>query len=423
MNPLKFRTLPRILPIFLLAFPLGPVLVMPIASAQTKSQPPALLPNPQAIDTLGSDLYLQSGSTGMVLVVVRGGQVFMHGYGETAPGSHQLPNQDSLLRLCSLTKIFTADVLTKLVADKTVKLDDPLQRYAPIHTVVPKRIRPITLADLATHTSGLPRELGSAPRDTPHFTFPDARTRWRWLPNQRLRTTPGTAALYSNVAFDFLSDALQSAAHQQYAALLAQRTLNPLHMRQTTFFPSAQQCSHLLMSSHDDGPCTSTEATAGSSGLYSTATDMATWLKYLLQNPTQTRTPKGDLSAQAIHLLPSQLVSQKGLDHAGEPTGIGLGWIHILPIDSPSHIIEKTGGGAGFETYIALNHARRTAIFFAATDGPVDTHLNLYNAANKLLLAVAGLPPLPPPPAEPTLRRAHRPPATRARHPRRTSTR
>jgi D-alanyl-D-alanine-carboxypeptidase/D-alanyl-D-alanine-endopeptidase len=76
-------------------------------------------------------------------------------------------------------------------------------------------------------------------------------------------------------------------------------------------------------------------------------------------------------------------------------------------VDSPSHIIEKTGGGAGFETYVAINHSRRTAIFLAATDGSVDTHLNLFNAANKLLLALAGLPPLPPPPAKPTRNRSH----------------
>jgi D-alanyl-D-alanine-carboxypeptidase/D-alanyl-D-alanine-endopeptidase len=377
------------------------------ALAQTQSAASSLaasLPDAQSIDALGADLFLQSGSTGMVLVVVRDDQVFVHGYGETAPGSHQLPTQDSLLRLCSLTKTFTTDVLAKLVADKTARLDDPLQRYAPAHAVVPRRIHPITLADLATHTSGLPRELGNAPPHTPHFTFPDYRTRWRWLPNQRLHSTPGSAALYSNVAFDFLADALQSATHRQYAALLAQRTLNPLHMQHTTFFPDAEQCSYLLSGAHDEGQCTATEATAGSSGLYSTAADMAIWLKYLLGGPG---IPAQEASAQAIYILPSALVSQKGLDHAGEPTGVGLGWIHILPVDSPSHIIQKTGGGAGFETYIAINHARRTAIFLAATEGSVDTHLNLFNAANKLLLAVAGLPPLPPPALKPLARRRH----------------
>ena len=384
------------------------LLVLSLMSAFARAQPPASLPDIQSIGTLGTDLFLQSGSTGMVLVVVRDDQVFFRGYGETAPNSHQSPTEDSLLRLCSLTKIFTTDVLTKLVADKTVQLDDPLQRYAPAGMVVPKRVRPITLADMATHTSSLPRELGNAPPSRPHFTFPDYRTRWRWLQNQRLRSTPGTTALYSNVAFDFLGDALQSAAHKQYAALLAERTLSPLHMQHTTFFPNAEQCGHLLISAHEDGPCIATEATAGSSGLYSTAADMAIWLKYLLRTGGS-GTPAQDASAQAIYILPSNLVSQKGLDHAGEPTGVGLGWIHILPIDSPSHIVEKTGGGAGFETYIAINHSRRTAIFLAATDGSVYTHLNLFDAANKLLLAVAGLPPLPPPPPKPAAKHKHPP--------------
>ncbi len=284
----------------------------------------------------------------MVLVVVRDNQIFFRGYGETAPDSHQAPTQDSLLRLCSLTKIFTTDVLTKLVADKTVRLDDPLQHFAPHHVVVPKRIQSITLVDLATHTSGLPRELANAPHGTPHFTFPDYRARWRWLPNERLRSAPGTAALYSNVAFDFLSDALQAATQKQYAALLAERTLNPLRMQNTTFFPSDEQCSRLLISSNDEGPCTVTESTAGSSGLYSTASDMAIWLQYLLGTGGPGALSQ-DSAAQAVYILPSHLVSQQGLGHAGEPTGIGLGWIHILPVDSPSHIIEKTGGGAGFE--------------------------------------------------------------------------
>jgi serine-type D-Ala-D-Ala carboxypeptidase/endopeptidase len=393
---MRSAKLPRLLLVFFL-------FVLLHMSALAQANATASLPDIQSVGDLGTDLFVQSGSTGMVLVVVRDNQVFFRGYGETAPNSHQLPSQDSLLRLCSLTKIFTTDVLVKLAADKTVRLDDPLQRYAPPGIVVPKRVRAITLADMATHTSGLPRELGNAPRDTPHFTFPDYRTRWRWLPNQRLRSTSGTAALYSNVAFDFLSDALQSGAHKQYAALLAERTLQPLHMQHTTFFPNTEQCSHLLIGARDEGPCTATEATAGSSGLYSTAADMTDWLKYLLG----TSIPTQDAAVQAVYISPSKLLSQRGLDHAGEPTGVGLGWIHILPTDSPSHIIEKTGGGAGFSTYIAINHSRRTAIFLAATDGAVDTHLNIFNAANKLLLAVAGLPPLPPPQPKPAAAHRH----------------
>ncbi|HTJ29247.1 MAG TPA: serine hydrolase, partial [Acidobacteriaceae bacterium] len=222
------------------------------------------LPAMQDAAALGAELYQRSGSVGMVLVVVRGNQAWFHGYGETSPGSGHAPDEESVIRLCSLTKIFTTDLLTKLAADKTVHLYDRLSRYAPGDTVLPERVQQITLEDLATHTSGLPREVGTGPRGTPHFTYPDYQTRWRWLATQRLKTAPGTAALYSNVAYDFLGDALQAAAHKPYASLLAARTLNPLKMYGTTYYPNASQCARLLTSIGDEGPCTVTEQTEGS---------------------------------------------------------------------------------------------------------------------------------------------------------------
>jgi serine-type D-Ala-D-Ala carboxypeptidase/endopeptidase len=391
----------KFLPLFL-AF----LLTSSLASASAQAPSPTPMPDLQSADALGEQMFLQSGATGMVLVVVRGKEVFFRGYGETAPGSHQPPTEDSVLRLCSLTKTFTTDLLTKLAEDNTVQLKDPLQRFAPPDVVVPERGQPITLLDLATHTAGLPRELTGAPANTPHFTFPDYATRWRSLPNQHLRSIPGTSASYSNLGFDFLSDALADATHKQYAALLAERTLSPLHMWNTTFFPSAAQCSRLLRSAHDEGPCTVTEATAGSSGLYSTASDMTIWLRYLLGSD-EPAIPAQDPAAQAIYLRPLNLVHEIGLSHAGEPTGVGLAWVHILPEDSPSHIVQKTGGGAGFLTYIALNHARHAAVFVAATDGSIESHENLFYSANQILLAMAGLPPLPQPPPRRVHKRAH----------------
>jgi D-alanyl-D-alanine-carboxypeptidase/D-alanyl-D-alanine-endopeptidase len=372
----------------------------------------------QSAQALGEDLYVRSGSTGLALVVVRGNQTTIETFGETSPGSHQTPTPDSLLRLCSLTKIFTADLLVKLMQAKVVRLDTPLQTLAPAGRHVPLRDgRPITLLDLATHTAGLPRELGTAPRDTPHFTYPGPERRWAWLPAQRLRTTPGTAALYSNIGFDFLADALERAAHTPYPKLLAARTTKPLDMSETTFTPTPAQCARLLGTAHPEGPCTPTTNTDGSSGLYSTATDMARFLQYLLgtggsADPTHP-IPRQSAAAQAVYIDPASLASISGLDHAGDPTGIGLGWIHTagssLTGQSAVDIIEKTGGGAGFLTYIAMLPAQHIGIFVAATDGAVETHLNLFRNANNVLLSLAGLPTIYIPP------RPEPPPRTRAR--------
>jgi D-alanyl-D-alanine-carboxypeptidase/D-alanyl-D-alanine-endopeptidase len=365
----------------------------------------AVLPQPamapmEAAAGLGQDLYVRSGSTGLVLVVVRGSEVFLRGYGETGIGSGQVPTGDSLVRLCSLSKIFATDLLVKLEAEKLVRLDTPLARFAPAHVVVPSRGgRAMTLGDLATHTAGLPREVRPVPAGGAHFTFPDYAQRWGWLPRQHLLAVPGTVALYSNVGFDLLGDALQAAARRPYARLIAERTTGPLGMRETGYDPTAEQCGRLLQGAHDEGACTSTEATAASSGLYSTGRDMAVWLKYLL-GTGRPQIPAQAAGAQAVYVAPGTLLRVQGLDHAGEASGIGLGWVHTLTpgAGGANELVEKTGGGAGFLTYVALNQKEHIGIFVAATDGRVETHLNLFRAANDVLLTLAGLPNLPPAP-------------------------
>ncbi len=353
----------------------------------------------------------------MVLVVVRDREVHIRTFGETAPGSAQLPGPDSVLRLCSLTKIFATDLLTKLLADNTVRLDDPLQRFAPAKVKVPTQTlhgpatRPFTLGDLATHTAGLPREIGPAPVGTPHFTFPDHAQRWAWLPRQKLHASPGTVASYSNVGFDLLGDALQSAARKPYPQLLAERTLLPLGLHDTTFTPNESQCGRLLRGFHkprlhEPPLCTDTQASAGSAGLYSTPSDMASWLQYLLGTSDLRQNP----AAQAVYVQPSSLRSMTGLDHAGEPSGIGLGWIILDAPTTATRIVQKTGGGGGFSTYIALDQAHHTGVFIALTEGG-DWHTKPFRDTNDLLLALSNLPPMADPPAP--VRKAVRKPVGR----------
>ena len=346
-------------------------------------------------DLRGSTIFERSAVTGMVLVVVRNHEVMMKSYGETFPGSGVRPNSNSLIRLCSISKVFAGELLAQLTNEGKVALNDPLRRFAPPKSIVPEGAgrTPITLRDLATHTSGLPREVSSYPAKTPHFTFPDQTFRWTWLPKQRLMTRPGTAALYSNVGFDLLGDALASAANKTYAQLLNERIVRPLGLRDTTLTPSTEQCARLLRGTGDQGPCTDTQASGASGGVYSTPADMALVLQYLLHIPGATAQVAPPIT---VYLKPAQLKSVQGLSHAGDPTGIGLGWIQLGDPDGPSALMEKTGGGAGFETYVALSPKRQTGIFLALTDGKGSAHIDFFHEANKLLAALANVPPLPP---------------------------
>jgi len=338
-----------------------------------------------------AEILRRTESTALVLVVVRGSDIYIQTFGETSPGNGRKPTADSLIRLCSITKLFAADLLARLAAENVIHLNDPLQRFAPDNARVPTRTlqgnaaRAITLQDLATHTSGLPREVLPSPAKTPHFTFPGYAQRWTWLRRQKLLFPPGSRALYSNVAFDLLADALQSAAHEPYPRLLAERITTPLGMHDTTFSPTPRQCGQLLRGSDSGGDCSDTTATTGSAGLYTTASDMSRWLGYLLNRQTA--------AAQAIYIDPASLKSAQGLRHAGEPSGIGLGWLQLGKREEPFMILQKTGAGAGFATYLALNPSQHTGVFLAMT--PHRWPINPFEAANNMLLALSNLPPMP----------------------------
>jgi len=343
-------------------------------------------------------IFERTGSTGMVAVVVRGDETWMAGYGHVSPMNYATPQADSLFRLCSISKVLATDLLAKLVAAKKMDLTDPLQKFAPADKTVTTMTargaaeRPVELIDLATHTAGMPREIAYPPAGAAHFTFPDHSYRWEWLPGFRLRTQPGTAAHYSNVGFDLLGDAIASASGMSYLQYFEQTVAQPLGLKNTTLAPSPDQCSRLMGGQHEPIECTNTEAAGGSGGMYSTPEDMAKMLRYFLNLPGVP--VHAEPLSTSVVLDPASLKSIQGLGHAGLPDGLGLGWIEINKEYGPSRIVQKTGGGAGFQTYIALDPARHAGVFIARTDGRRGG-ANMFREANDMLLAMVDLPPVP----------------------------
>src|SRR5215218_3654497 len=123
-------------------------------------------------------LFLQSHVPALVIGVVRNGQTAVFGFGETSDGSGKPPDGNTMLRVGSLTKAFTGQVLANLVANKTLGFTDKLQDRIGWNLVIPQRNgHEIQLIDLVTHTSGLPREVDreQGPPDDPFSTLtPDA---------------------------------------------------------------------------------------------------------------------------------------------------------------------------------------------------------------------------------------------------------
>jgi D-alanyl-D-alanine-carboxypeptidase/D-alanyl-D-alanine-endopeptidase len=67
-------------------------------------------------------IYYGSGATGMAMVVIDGNQRVFRSFGETRPGNNVHPQLDSVIRIASLTKLMTSEMLVKLLDQGVVNL-------------------------------------------------------------------------------------------------------------------------------------------------------------------------------------------------------------------------------------------------------------------------------------------------------------
>jgi D-alanyl-D-alanine-carboxypeptidase/D-alanyl-D-alanine-endopeptidase len=336
----------------------------------------------EATNLPGTVMFIESAAPGMVMAVVRGDRSIVLGYGETEKGNNHTPDGKTLLRLNSITKVFTSEVLVSLAAEGKLRLTDPLQQYAGGLKVPTSGPHSITLLDLATHSAGLPRDMEGAPPDVNPRAWPTREDRWKWLPKSQLPWAPGTIAAYSNVGFDLLADAIENASGQSYPNLLRTHVTAPLGMMDTGFAPTQEQCERLMVGTGLGGAttCVDTHATEGSGGLYSTGDDMVRWLRHNIDDPDGVL-----VLSHAMYRSRQSLPEAIGFDEAGPMAGLGLGWVTIAADGVRPMLVAKSGGGAGFMSYIAFVPGRGVGLFVAVNRVDFGMFFALTAAANMLI--------------------------------------
>jgi len=111
----------------------------------------------EMVEFTGQIFFIESKVPAVVIGAVRNGEVSVRGFGErSGPGSAP-PDGDTLLRLGSITKAFTGEMLAHLTADNTVQLTQPLTQWVPeLAAGANGDVQGIRLINLATHSAGLP---------------------------------------------------------------------------------------------------------------------------------------------------------------------------------------------------------------------------------------------------------------------------
>jgi serine-type D-Ala-D-Ala carboxypeptidase/endopeptidase len=271
-------------------------------------------------------------------------------YGTCRSGAKKPVNGDTLFEIGSITKVFTALLLQDMVDRGEVKLEDPIGKFLPVGLTTPSRNgKQITLIDLATHSSGLPRipsnmSLWYLMR---HFRNPYAKygpdKLYKFLSDYSLPRNVGDQFEYSNLGMGLLGHILSLRSGMDYESLVINRICKPLKMDSTRIVLSPELKTRLASGHNWDF-----QVLEGCGALRSSVNDL---LKFLSANMGLTATP---LSAAMQKI---QVPLRDGFP--GDKIGL-VWWI------APSGIISHNGATGSYRSFIGFDpHSRRGIVVLA----------------------------------------------------------
>ena len=351
------------------------------SSAMSQSAPQPAMPSDSEIRQILVDrIDAQHQSVGIVVGVIGPEGRRVVAYGLLEKGDPRPLNGDTVFEIGSMTKVFTSLLLADMVQRGEVALDDPVAKYLPASVKMPERNgRQITLVDLATHTSGLPRlPTNLTPKDpgNPYADYTVAQL-YQFLSSYQLTRDPGAQYEYSNLGGGLLGHVLALRAGMSYEALVRSRICDPLGMNDTRITLTPEMKARMAVGHNQQLESVENwdlPTLAGAGALRSTANDMLT---FLAANLGYVKSPLAP--AMAAMLKVRRPTGMPGLE-------IALGW-HIRTIDD-KEIVWHNGGTGGFRSFMGFDPAARTGVVALSntftTIGVDDIAMHLLGAKSPL---------------------------------------
>lgn len=339
------------------------------------------------VETMAAAEWEQDRIGSLTIAVLEHGKlVLTKSYGEADMEDRIPATPDTVYRIGSITKQFTALMLSQLVERGRVHLSDPVDRYVPEIHRIPGGYRgaaPITLFELATHTSGLVRE----PDDVGLYVHGPVAD-WESallaaLPHSHFLSEPGIYYSYSNIDYALLGLALERAAGQRYVDYVQANILRPLGLEHTSFVPNGATRSHVAAGysvfrgkADPSGPRRELSGRGykvPNGGLFSTAGDLARFAEVWFGEAPESVLKKSTLAAMLSHVV----MADVGLTRAygtgfmlwrrGDVIAFGhggsvAGYLSALYLDLPSRtgviVLANQNGGRVRPSSLAIRALR-----------------------------------------------------------------
>ncbi len=330
--------------------------VLTVSGAAARSPAPQIPTDSEILQFLTVRVDMQRRGTGVVVGIARPTADRIVAYGTLGLDDKRRVDGNTVFDIGSITKMFTALLLTDMVQHHEVALDDPASKYLPADRVtMPMRNgRQITLADLATHTAGLPLRPTNLTSSDPLNKYSGYSTdaQFAFLSSYKLPRDPGSQYEYSNVGFGLLGQVLSLRTGETYSDLLRDRITGPLGMRDTRI-DATDEMKRRQAIGYDEAlkpaPHWDYGALESAGALRSTANDLLKLLDAALGNR------KSDLLPAMNTMLATRRPG--GMEPATE---IALAW-NILR-DGKREIAWKNGSVGGFRAFIGYDPVEKLGV-------------------------------------------------------------
>ncbi len=404
--------------------PLFAVILVSVAGAASPA--PAPVSPFSLVDHTFEDYCLDAHLPGMVWGVVAGGRLAHVG----ACGVQDLDTRrpvtaDTLFRIASMTKAFTALTVLKLRDDGRVRLDALAEDYVPelrglsYPTADSPRIR---VRDLLNHTAGFVTDDPWGDRQTP---LPEAEFTRLLREGVPLTRAPGTAFEYSNLGFALLGRIVGNVSGQPFAETITRTLLRPLGMGSSGFVADAAPPELRARGYRWEDEAWRPEPTLGPGafgamgGIQTSARDYARWVAFLLAAwPPRDGIDDGPVRRATVRELAEgsnfpSLRARPGRsrsDACQQAVTYGMGMLAVTDCDLGFALVHG-GGYPGYGSYVLLLPERGVGIFAFANRTYAGPSAAVWTAA--AALNRAGLLPDPRPiPVSAALAQAYRGAAT-----------
>jgi serine-type D-Ala-D-Ala carboxypeptidase/endopeptidase len=329
------------------------------------------------VEALVAQVLPTQKNTGIILGIFDGESKHVFAYGKLSAKNESKPDQHTLFEIASVTKVFTSMLLSSMVQDGLVQIDEPVSNLIPEISTLDSSI---TLLSLATHTSGLPGLPSNfKPRDrnnpyadyTPENMFAFLRT-FKPNPNRQNKIS------YSNLGVGLLGFALARTLSTSYEEAIVSRICDPLSLQNTRIKLEPEQQKQMAIPHNMIGnpvPPWDDVTLAGAGSLWSSIHDLLAFLSFYLEpsnqafrerfspclEPRETIFVRPGFGLRMLILLACRPFRDK------RPTnqyneGIGLGWFYGTLTGSKKRLYWHNGGSGGCSSWVGFSQNQKIGV-------------------------------------------------------------